>query len=175
MAQISIRHSTGADLDQIMKIVDDAKMLLKKEDSPQWQDGHPSREMFAADIKDQTNWVLTVGNEIAGTATLQSTPEPAYSEIRDGTWQIIDQPYATIHRVAISSNFRGQHLGKYLFSNLISMGQVQGIKNFRLDTYPKNTRMQHLAESFGFVKRGQVLVDDKIDPHRIAFELNIAD
>ncbi|MBB1062587.1 GNAT family N-acetyltransferase [Limosilactobacillus fastidiosus] len=173
MAQISIRRSVNSDLDRIMEIVDSAKELLKKDGSPQWQDGHPNREMFANDIKNQTNWVLTVGNEIAGTATLQFAPEPAYSEITDGTWNVTDQPYATIHRVAISNNFRGQHLSRYLFSNLISMGQIQGIKNFRIDTYPKNVRMQRLAESFGFAKRGQILVNDKIDPHRIAFELNI--
>lgn len=173
MAQISLRRATLADLDAIMQIINEAKELLKQDGSPQWQDGHPDRETFIDDIKHQTSWVLTVGDQIAATATLQLTPEPTYQEI-NGAWSNVTDSYATIHRVAVSSQFRGQHLSKYLFSNLISMGQMLDRTNFRIDTYPKNLRMQSLAESFGFVKRGEIMVDDQIDPRRVAFELNLS-
>lgn len=172
MPQISIRRSTTADLDRIMEIVAQAKALLKADGNPQWQDGHPTRQMYATDISQQTNWVLTVGDQIAGTATLQLTSEPTYATI-DGAWKRPDDQYATIHRIAISADFRGQHLSNFFLSNLITVGRLQGISNFRLDTHPVNHRVQALAKRFGFEKRGVVQVVDKLDTHRYAFELNL--
>lgn len=173
MAEIFLRRAQVQDLDAIMKIVDQAKQFMKDSGSPQWQDGHPNRETFAQDIAMQTNWVLVNDNEIAGTATLQLTPEPTYQIIKQGQWSQPNEPYATIHRVAISSKYRGHHLSKFLFSNLLTVGQMQGIKNFRLDTHEKNKPMQHIAEEFNFRKRGIIIVKDKLDPQRIAYELNI--
>lgn len=174
MATIFLRKARPEDVDAIMAIVNDAKELLKKDGSPQWQDGHPNRENFLQDISREISWVLVVGNEIAGTAALQLTPDSAYSEITDGMWFNTANPYATIHRVCISNHFRGQHLAKFLFSNLITIGLSLGYSNFRLDTHAKNLRMQKLAQDWGFVRRGIISVDDKIDPKRIAFELNIS-
>lgn len=173
MAEIFLRRAQVQDLDAIMQIIDDAKKFMKKSGSPQWQDGHPNREMFAKDIAMQTNWVLINDNDVAGTATLQLTPEPSYQVISHGQWARPNEPYATIHRVAINSKYRGQHMSGFLFSNLLTVGQMQGIKNFRLDTHQQNLPMQHLAESFNFRKRGTITVDDKLDPRRIAYELNI--
>lgn len=172
MPQISIRRATADDLNQIMEIVKEAKALLKADGSPQWQDGHPDRQMFSDDIHQQINWVLTVGNEIAGTATLQLTPEESYAKI-DGHWQRPNEKYATVHRLAISNHFRGQHLSNYFISNLITVGCLQGINNFRIDSHPQNKRVQAIAEHFGFIKRGQIQVEDGNDPRRIAFELNL--
>lgn len=172
MAQISMRRSTVKDLDRIMAIVNQAKALLKADGSPQWQDGHPDRAMFNKDIEEGTNWVLTVGNKIAGTATLQLAAEPSYAKIK-GAWQRPKEKYATIHRLAISADFRGQHLSNYLISNLITVGRLQGMNNFRLDTHPVNKRVQAIATHFGFTKRGNIKVVDKNDPNRYAYELNL--
>lgn len=173
MAEIFLRRAQVQDLDAIMQIIEQAKKFMKASGSPQWQDGHPNREMFAKDIAMQTNWVLVYDNEIAGTATLQLTPESSYQVIKQGQWARPNDPYATIHRVAISSKYRGHHLSSFLFSNLLTVGQMQGIKNFRLDTHEENKAMQHIAESFNFRQRGIITVEDKLDPQRIAYELNI--
>ncbi len=189
MAEIYLRRAQAQDLAAIMKIIDDAKNLLKKNGSPQWQNGYPNRETFAQDIATQTNWVLINGNKVAATATLQLTPEPTYRNItqgqwqqpdepyatihRVGQWQQPDEPYATIHRVAISSNYRGQGLSKLLFSNLLTVGQMQGIKNFRIDTHRNNKAMQHIVENFNFKRRGIIKVNDQNDPERLAYELNL--
>lgn len=173
MAEIYLRRAQAQDLAAIMKIIDDAKNLLKKNGSPQWQNGYPNRETFAQDIATQTNWVLINGNKVAATATLQLTPEPTYRNITQGQWQQPDEPYATIHRVAISSNYRGQGLSKLLFSNLLTVGQMQGIKNFRIDTHRNNKAMQHIVENFNFKRRGIIKVNDQNDPERLAYELNL--
>lgn len=173
MAEIYLRRAQLQDLMAIMKIIDDAKELLKKNGSPQWQNGYPDQETFTQDIVMQTNWILINDNKVVATATLQLTPEPTYRNITQGQWQQPDEPYATIHRVAISSNYRGQGLSKLLFSNLLTVGQMQGIKNFRVDTHRSNKAMQHIAENFNFKKRGIIKVNDQNDPERLAYELNL--
>ena len=173
MAEIYLRRAQLQDLPAIMKIIDDAKELLKKNGSPQWQNGYPNQETLTQDIAMQTNWVLINDNKVAATATLKLTPEPTYRNITQGQWQQPDEPYATIHRVAISSNYRGQGLSKLLFSNLLTVGQMQGIKNFRVDTHRSNKAMQHIAENFNFKKRGIIKVNDQNDPERLAYELNL--
>lgn len=173
MAEIYLRRAQTQDLAAIMKIIDDAKELLKKNGSPQWQNGYPNQENFTQDIAMQTNWILINDNKVVATATLQLTPEPTYHNITQGQWQQPNEPYATIHRVAISSNYRGQGLSKLLFSNLLTVGQMQGIKNFRIDTHRSNKAMQHIAENFNFKKRGIIKVNDQNDPDRLAYELNL--
>ena len=173
MAEIYLRRAQLQDLTAIMKIIDDAKELLKKNGSPQWQNGYPDQETFTQDIVMQTNWILINDNKVVTSATLQLTPEPTYRNITQGQWQQPDEPYATIHRVAISSNYRGQGLSKLLFSNLLTVGQMQGIKNFRVDTHRSNKAMQHIAENFNFKKRGIIKVNDQNDPERLAYELNL--
>lgn len=173
MAEIYLRRAQLQDLTAIMKIIDDAKELLKKNGSPQWQNGYPDQETFTQDIVMQTNWILINDNKVVATATLQLTPEPTYRNITQGQWQQPDEPYATIHRVAISSNYRGQGLSKLLFSNLLTVSQMQGIKNFRVDTHRSNKAMQHIAENFNFKKRGIIKVNDQNDPERLAYELNL--
>ncbi len=173
MAEIYLRRAQLQDLTAIMKIIDDAKELLKKNGSPQWQNGYPDQETFTQDIVMQTNWILINDNKVVATATLQLTPEPTYRNITQGQWQQPDEPYATIHRVAISSNYLGQGLSKLLFSNLLTVGQMQGIKNFRVDTHRSNKAMQHIAENFNFKKRGIIKVNDQNDPERLAYELNL--
>lgn len=173
MAETYLRRAQLQDLPAIMKIIDDAKELLKKNGSPQWQNGYPNQETLTQDLAMQTNWVLINDNKVAATATLQLTPEPTYRNITQGQWQQPDEPYATIHRVAISSNYRGQGLSKLLFSNLLTVGQMQGIKNFRVDTHRSNKAMQHIAENFNFKKQGIIKVNDQNDPERLAYELNL--
>lgn len=173
MAEIYLRRAQLQDLTAIMKIIDDAKELLKKNGSLQWQNGYPDQETFTQDIVMQTNWILINDNKVVATATLQLTPEPTYRNITQGQWQQPDEPYATIHRVAISSNYRGQGLSKLLFSNLLTVGQMQGIKNFRVDTHRSNKAMQHIAENFNFKKRGIIKVNDQNNPERLAYELNL--
>ncbi|WP_119326200.1 GNAT family N-acetyltransferase [Companilactobacillus musae] len=177
MSSIYIRHAQISDLDEIMKIINQAKAMLKADDSPQWQSGYPNTAILKDDIMSQQCWLLVVDGKIAGTATLIVADDPNYREITDGQWENNTEPYATIHRIAISGNFAGQHLGKIFVSNLISYSYQNGIHNFRIDTHQLNKRMQHLATSSGYVHRGKIYVDESATNHednaRLAYELNL--
>lgn len=177
MSSTYIRHAQISDLPEIMNIIDQAKAMLKADGSPQWQGGYPDAPTLKNDIMAQQCWLLIVGGKVAGTATLIVANDPNYHEITNGQWENNTDPYATIHRIAISGDFAGQHLGKIFVSNLISQSYQNGIHNFRIDTHQLNKRMQHLATSSGYVHRGKIYVDEPADNHednaRLAFELNL--
>ena len=170
---VYIRLAKKEDLDQIMIIIGEAKKLLKKDGIPQWQSGSPNREMLAEDIAKERAYCLVADQTIAGVAVLLTIPDPNYAQI-DGSWANTSEQYATIHRIAISTEFRGQHLSQFMMSNLISRGLMLGIKNFRIDTHALNQRMQGLIKSQGFNYRGIVQVDQTENSARNAYELNLS-
>lgn len=173
MAAIYIRKAVTEDFDKINAIISQAKKLLKADGSPQWQDGHPDAQTIKDDIAKQVMWVLIVDGQVAGNAALILSPEPTYATIEAGEWADTTSDYYTIHRIALSSQFRGQHLTDFFMSNLISMGIQAGVFNFRLDIHRLNKRVQHIAEKNGFVQRDIIHVEDAIDDRRLAYELNL--
>lgn len=172
MSTIYIRKAVARDIDDIMVVINEAKAMMKAEGSPQWQAGDPNEEIILSDMEKEYAYVLIVDGEIAGTACLMMEDDPSYAVI-DGAWENDMDPYATIHRIAISNKYRGQHLTDYFLSNLITVAYAKGFKNMRIDTYKLNERMQHISLKHGFEYRGMVKVNDPIDPNRLAYELNL--
>lgn len=173
MSLIYTRFAVNTDLPNIMHIINEAKSFLKQSGSSQWQGAYPTAETIETDIKNKYGLVLIVDNQIAGYAASIVGEEPTYQKI-DGAWKNNINPYATFHRLAISSKYRGVHLASFMFSDLISIMASQEIKNFRIDTSRKNEIMQHLAVKHNFIERGIIQVDeDPEDPSRLAYELNI--
>ena len=172
MSLIFTRRAQNSDVDKIVQILQDAISFLKESGSSQWQSGYPNRETVEEDIEKQVAWVLTVDNEVAGYAAVVIGREPTYADI-EGKWENNVDTYATIHRIAVSSKFRGMHLSQFFLSNIISLTYAQGIHNFRIDTSRKNKIVQHIAVSHNFIERGIIQVDDPINPDRLAYELNI--
>jgi GNAT superfamily N-acetyltransferase len=170
-----LRRATLKDVPAIMAIIDQAKAFLKENGNPQWQDGHPSATVIKDDIRKGYGWVLVADDQIVGTAALQLTGEKNYDDIKDGAWAKPDEPYAIIHRAAVLRDTGKKGVGSALFSNLITVGHLQGVRNFRFDTHQKNIPMQKLGEGLGFVRRGTVYIEDKTDDKHLGFELNLAD
>lgn len=177
MSLIYIKRATLAELPAVMAIIKQAQALLKADHSPQWQNGYPDEATLHADIMTQQCWVLMVGEQVAGTATMIVADDPNYQDITNGQWQNTTDPYATIHRIAIGKDFGGQHLSHFFFSNLISAAYNTGIRNFRIDTHNLNKRMQAIATGFGYQYRGKIYVSEPATNHednaRRAYELNL--
>ena len=173
MSLIFTRRAQNSDVDKIVQILHDAISFLKESGSSQWQSGYPNRETVEEDIEKEVAWVLTVDNEVAGYAAVVIGREPTYADI-EGKWENNVDTYATIHRIAVSSKFRGMHLSQFFLSNIISLTYAQGIHNFRIDTSRKNKIVQHIAVSHNFIERGIIQVtEDPVDSSRIAYELNL--
>lgn len=173
MTLIYTRYATKNDLSRIMTIINEAKNFLKQSGSSQWQGTYPDETTILTDIKNKDAFVLIVDNQVAGYGASIIGIEPTYQKI-NGEWKNTKDNYATFHRLAISSKYRGMHLANFMFSDLISLMASQGIRNFRIDTSRKNKIMQHLALKHNFIERGIIMVDeDPEDPSRLAYELNL--
>lgn len=167
------RLAQPSDLAKVLDLIHQGRALLKEQGSPQWQDGNPTDDRLAQDIDQAHSYVFTVNGQIAGTAALIIGPDPAYQTIYDGSWDNTDATYATIHRISISADYRGQGLSARFMQQLISIAQSKGITHIRIDTHALNKGMQHIIQSLGFSYRGIVYVAPNENGRRLAYELSL--
>ena len=165
------RPATVQDLSQIMTIIHEAQANLKADGVPQWQDGYPDEALIKADILSGEAYVLVNDIAVIGHAVIRQTPEPNYTVPLDGKWSDDVTPYVSLHRIAISSAFRGQHLGQIFMSNLLTWTNYLGFQAIRIDTHPLNQRMQRLIKQVGFTYNCTVCMDGNVNDIRWAYSL----
>lgn len=165
MLSVYIRKATLNDIPKIIPMIKSAKQYLRQQNVDQWQKGYPNKNTIENDIYANDNYVLICNGQVAGSASLISGLEPDYLNI-DGQWiNGTYNRYVTIHRFAISNQFRGQHLARFLMSNLLSTANLLNFKDIRIDTHPQNKIMQHIIRSNGFKFCGIIHVNHKIEKH----------
>lgn len=169
---IYTRLARKEDVPQIVTIIEEAKEVLKKSGSPQWQEGSPNESMVYDDIDHHYGYVLVYYNQVVGYLAMKNQEDEDYKILSN--WQQTSD-YVVIHRVAISSNYQGCGLANYFFSNILSIALSKGYSAVRIDTHRVNLTMQALLEKFDFVYREIVYVASDIDGERFAYELVIED
>lgn len=170
---IYIKLAQKQDLPTIMNFIEDGRKQLANNGIPQWNNGYPSNLTMQQDIEAGNCYMLMVGDQPAGCATLMLQGDTYYTHIVSGKWKQPGHPFATIHRVAVSDKFRGMRLSSYLFSAIISIAYEKGARNFRVSTHEKNKAMQALLAKFGFTEQGTVYTGPNPTDLRNAFELNL--
>lgn len=90
-------------------------------------------------MADGTGYVLRVEGVIAGYMCIDFSGEPAYAEIQ-GAWGA-ERPYAVVHRMAFSRDFRGMGLVDTAFSLIETLCLDNGVSCIRVDTDFPNKRM----------------------------------
>jgi len=171
----NFRKAIYSDLDQILNIVKDAKAYLKESGSNQWNgpNGYPDLSDFKLDIDNGNLYVLTDLDKVIGFEALIIGNDKSYQKI-DGNWLTNSTNYMSIHRIAISKEYRGKNISKYLIQNAINLAKILNIDVLRGDTHQLNVPMQKLFLSQNFKHCGTIeLVDTKFDNIRLAFEYKI--
>jgi len=149
------RQAKLQDITQIMEIISLGIESLKKQGSPQWQDGYgPTQEQVKQDIENGAAYVLVTEKVIAYAALIAGV-DPVYTAITEGTW-CTSQDYVSIHRVVVDSRLTGNGLAQQLLNDLIITSQQMGFNDIRIDTHPVNTGMQKVIQKAGFTYRGKV-------------------
>lgn len=171
MSTTRIRLALATDLPTILNIIQDAKTFLRVQGVPQWQEGpYPDVTAIAKDIATDGGWVLLVDGKIAGYAALLSGPDPDY-HITTGPGWIGPGPYVMIHRLAISDQYRGQHLSQTFLTHLLKRCEAQKDNDIRMDTNQKNQIMGHLLTACGFANRGEISHPDDSQTRYEAYQL----
>lgn len=156
---IYLRQAQVSDLPDIMRLIMEAKAFLNQSGSDQWQGAYPAQENILDDLKREYAYVLEVDGTVAGYSAVITGEEPNYTKIKDGNWSNDHLDYVTVHRIALSDEFRGKQLTRVLFSNIFAMMNARGYHDFRVDTHERNHIMQHVFEREGFIYRGKVIIE----------------
>ena len=160
MENMKIRPALQADLAEIEEIYAGARQFMCANGNPtQWDGGYPRRELLEEDIRLGRLYVTEQGGKIGGVFMFALGVDPTYSYMEGGTWRS-DTPYGTIHRIASCASG--------VFAAAVEFGRSQ-CSHLRVDTHADNKPMQHLAEKYGFSRRGIISVEDGTP--RIAYDL----
>ena len=160
------------DIQRVLKITNDAKNLLKKNGSLQWQQGYPNEDTFLTDIKNKVLYGIYQYNELMAYGAYILGKDINYIEI-DGKWDIpANEKDLAIHRVAVDGNCHGKKYGVKILKYGIDYAKKLGCISVKVDTHEKNKAMQKCINNSGFVYKGIVkILRDKFDNLRNAYEI----
>lgn len=162
---------TIEEIDNVMKIINDAKDLLRK-DSLQWQQGYPNEDTMKNDINNEILYGIYDDGKLVGIEALVPGVNNDYLRIYNGTWLSPVSPSdLVIHRIAVKCSYHGKHIGQQLMEFAYQYALENGYKSIKIDTHEKNKAMQHLCDFNGYTYCGIIyLLRDEIDNSRLAFE-----
>ena len=166
-SQYEIRKAKENDLAAIMEIIHQAQKTMQQDGFQQWIDGYPGEETLRKDIEKQSCYLLTDQEEILATGTLYMENDPNYQVIEEGSWKT-EEPYGTVHRLAVAESKRKQGLAGILYDHLERICREKGMRGIRVDTHKDNKKMQSWIRKQGFQPCGIIYVED--GTKRDAFE-----
>lgn len=153
-------------INDIMKIIGQAKRRMKKMGLDQWQDGYPNEEAIRNDKRKHQGHFFLKWLEPAAYAAIVFDKDPYYEKI-DGKWLSDGEPYVVVHRLAVADEFLGLDLGRHILEFAERKARAKGVQWFRIDTHHDNIPMRNLIRDFGFTFCGVVQVRDG---KRMAYE-----
>lgn len=153
MYQLELAKSEDAEF--CNDIISAGKSFQKEQGFTQWTDDYPNLDTIRDDIKTGKGYVIKVKGKIAGYLCIDFGGEPAYDNI-DGKWQT-EEPYAVVHRMAFSGDYRGMGLTDITFQLIDALCGANNMKSIRVDTDFPNKRMQHILEKNSFRKCGVII------------------
>ncbi|MCK9470737.1 MAG: GNAT family N-acetyltransferase [Bacilli bacterium] len=168
-----IRKAKIEEVQEINKVIDDAKALFKQKGSTQWQDldGYPNVKTLTEDIIKDTLYVKEMENKIVGVVAISKEIEKAYDKIYEGKW-LNDEPYYVVHRLAVKKEYYGKGIARELMDFSDNVALNDGVFNIKVDTMENNTIMTNLLTKCGYVNCGVIylLRKDVLDKRRLAFQ-----
>lgn len=166
--KFDLRKVHENELEQQLSLLNQAKLVLKERNIPQWQVGeYPSMSDLQQDFALQQSYGYFAGDTLAATAAVSAVADELYDDER---FTKNDQ-YLIIHRVAVSLTFAGQGIGAKFLQAIIEDAKEHGICDLRIDTHPRNFAMQKTILRAGFQQIGELILPGISDPERIVYQV----
>lgn len=159
---MNFRLTVKEDINEVMKIINQAKEYFKSQGIDQWQDGYPNEQTIENDIKKGEAYVLEEDGHIIGTCMVTIKGEPSYNVI-DGKW-LLNSPYICVHRIALDNQYKGKGLASIILDHAIAL--YPQYHSVRMDTHYDNLSMQHFLTKYGFVYCGDIHLSTSGDLRR---------
>lgn len=163
------RKTTYSDIPAILTIITEAQHYLKSKQIDQWQNGYPNEASLRADIDHGYSYVMEENGIIIGTLALIFGTEPTYIHIYEGNWKTTDTCYATLHRVAVANQWKGNGIAGKMLAEVEHICHLHSVSSIRMDTHKENTSMQRMMQKNGFDYCGIIYLED--GAMRLAYEL----
>lgn len=154
---MEFRKSTPTDIDAMMQIVNDAKLLLKNQNINQWQNGYSNRPLLEKDAADGIGYVLCEDGCIVGMCAITFGADESYEKI-EGCWKTDGCNYAVVHRMAVAANSHGKALGVKIYAEAEKLARTRKAFSIRADTHKENIAMQRTMEKSGFLPCGIIYI-----------------
>ena len=159
------------EINDIMRIIGQAKRRMKESGLDQWQDGYPDEETIRNDKRNHQACIVMNWFGPAAYAAIVFGKDPYYEKI-DGQWLSDGEPYVTVHRLAVADKFIGLDLARHVLRFAERKARAKHVQWFRIDTHHDNIPMRNLIRDFGFTFCGVVQVRDG---KRMAYEKKVPD
>lgn len=168
---LTIRKADIKDLKDVLSIYDDARQKFANDKTFQWKDNYPNETTYKRDLEENNVFVILCNENIAGVMTILLKEEPDYKVI-EGKW-INNEPYITIHRIAVKKDYLHQGLGSKLISFAKQFALENGINNIKIDTHENNIHMKKMLGKHDFKYCGVIYLHEKNMETRDAFQLEM--
>jgi ribosomal protein S18 acetylase RimI-like enzyme len=165
---MQIQFAKINDVDEIIKIVAQAKTSLKKMHINQWQDNYPNEKTILEDINKHRGFILRFNHQVIAYFVLDLMGEASYKVIYDGEW-LNNQSYGTIHRICIKEECKGKGYASDIIDFCKNYSINHQIFNLRIDTHQENKSMNKLIKKNKFKYCGIIYVNHS--DKRLAYQL----
>ena len=158
-----IRKTTFSDVDRTAEIYDSARKFMRESGNlTQWSSGYPNADTVRDDINEGNSYVLEDSGLVIAVFYFRAGVDVTYNKIYEGSW-LSDEPYAVIHRIAVSDEARGKGAAGFIFSECFKK-----YPNIKIDTHRDNLPMQRALERAGFEYCGIIHLEN--GEERLAYE-----
>lgn len=160
------------DIDDIMQIINDAKISLKNIDVDQWQNGYPNYATIKDDILKSISYVLCDNSDKKnGIASISFDGESTYDNIYNGKW-LSEEKFLVVHRFATKNAVKRNGIASEMMNSIKEIAQANNIKSIKIDTHKDNIPMRNFLKKNDFKYCGNILLAD--GNKRVAYEfLNV--
>src|ERR1700757_1345381 len=125
-----IRRAILSDVSSIMQVIADVVPAMRESGNYQWDHTYPNAAVFEEDIALNQLWVADYEGEIAGVAAITTEQYPEYASVGLD----ISETAIVVHRLAVSTRFRGKGVAAALMQEAEAEALRRGIKTLRIDT-----------------------------------------
>jgi len=142
-----IRMATLNDVDEIASLFKQVTDQMKAQGIEQWHYHYPLASHVTQDIMAEHGHVYMIGNQIAGTITIDTKQDSQYQNVQ---WQYPTDLCVVIHRLGVHPSFQGRGISKTLCRYAEHVALQQNIHHIRLDAYSLNPISNQLYASLGY-------------------------